>query len=316
MSVDENSIEGEAVTANHEDSEESLTPDGPEQPVIFEGSVATESVQSAPLALSKVIVVAILATAFIASIVFNAVTLLEDSTETSGDSFGWLVTTSALLITAISLGVSFWLYYVRSVLLKDGPALVPEKWGVYLAKLGHVISDSNSRTIESLSALASASAHQTEKAETVLDSFLTLQQAISSRDDEIKRLKKGQDAKVYKRFLARFIRVSTVLEEIKKECAGSEQEKNYKILCRLMEAALEECGLELWRPEVGSDYRELGEEVADDPRHVSTDDPSLEFKIESIDSPAYIVEGQGDREIIVQAKVTIFQLEAQIEEGN
>ena len=83
-----------------------------------------------------------------------------------------------------------------------------------------------------------------------------------------------------------------------------------------MEAALEECGLELWSPEVGSDYRELGEEVADDPRHVSTDDPSLEFKIESIDSPAYIVEGQGDREIIVQAKVTIFQLEAQIEEGN
>ena len=315
MSTDETSAEDAEVNSNQEGSEESLIPEESEQPVISEASVAAESSQSAPLALGRVIALAMLATAFVVSIIFNAVTLWGEPTETFGDSFGWLLTTSALLITAISLGVSFWLYYVRSVFLKDGPALVPEKWGVYLEKMRYVIGDSSSRTNESLSALVSASAHQTEKANSVLDSFLTLQEAISSRDDEIKRLRKGQDATVFKRFLARFIRVSTALEAIRKECAGTEQEKNYKYLCRLMEAALEECGLELWSPDIGSDYRELGEEVADDPDHVSTDDPSLNFKIASIDSPAYIVEGQGDREVIVQAKVTIFQLEAQLEES-
>ena len=316
MSADETSGEGAELHSSQEGSEESLIPEESEQPVISVASVAAESRQSAPLALGKVIALAMLATAFIVSIIFNAVTLWGEPTETSGDSFGWLLTTSALLITAISLGVSFWLYYIRSVLLRDGPALVPEKWGVYLEKMRYVIGESNSRTAESLSALVSASAHQTEKADSVLDSFLTLQEAISSRDDEIKRLRKGQDATVFKRFMARFIRVSTVLEEIHQECAGSEQEKNYKYLCRLMEAALEECGLELWSPEIGSDYRELGEEVADDPNHVSTDDPSLDFRIASIDSPAYIVEGQGDREVIVQAKVTIFQLETKLEEGS
>lgn len=274
-------------------------------------SADTDAAQSAPLALGKVILLAITVTAFLASLYLNIATLLGDASGNLDGSFSWVVTASALLITAISLGVSFWLYYVRSILLKDGPALVPEKWGVYLAKLGHVVSNTNARTAGSLSNLIAASAHQTEKSDAVLDSFLTLQEVISSRDNEIQRLKKGQDTKIFKRFLARFIRVSTELKKIQLNSQGSEQEKDYEYLCRLMEAALAECGLEPWSPEEGSDYRELGAEVADDPAHVLTDDPAKDFKVASIDSPAYIVEGQGDREIIVQAKVTIFQFKDQ-----
>ena len=186
--------------------------------------------------------------------------------------------------------------------------MVPERWGHILAELGHITSKANTNTIQSLTAVLEASQYQTEKSESLLESFLTLQQAISNRDDEISRLRKGYDAKIFKKFVTRFIRVSIALEEIREESESTDQSKNYKYLCRLIQNALEDCGVVQVIPEINSDYREAGPEVADDPTLLDTNDPSLNYKITSVKSPAYIIEGEGDREILIPAKVSIYKI--------
>lgn len=262
-----------------------------------------------PIRVVTVIGIALVFAVFLISLILN-VSLLSSSDQTSPISaLNWTVIVGSLLIAGLGLGISFWIYYARTVYLKDGPALVPEKWGHVLAELGQITNNSGIKTVTALSALLKATNHQSEKSEGLLESFLTLQQAISSRDEEISRLKKGHDAKVFKRFVTRFIRVSIALEEIRKEANGSDQAKNFQYLCRLMQNALEECGVEQLKPEINADYREAGPEIADDPTIIPTDDENLDFKISSIEALGYVIEGEGDREIIIPAKVSIYKIQ-------
>jgi hypothetical protein len=262
-----------------------------------------------PVPVLAIVGIALAIILFLASLVLNAL-LLSTTGETNGlSTFNWIVVISSLFIGALGLGTSFWMYYARTVYLKNGPALVPEKWGHILAELGHVTNQANMNTMESLTAVLKASNYQTEKSEDLLESFLTLQQVISTRDDEISRLKKGHDAKIFKRFVSRFIRVSVALEEIREEAQDSDQVKNYKYLCRLIQNALEDCGVEQIQPEINSDYREAGPDITDDPTLINTNDSTLDLKIASVESPAYVIEGEGDREIIIPAKVSVYTLE-------
>lgn len=264
-----------------------------------------------PIPVLAIIGISLIVVVFLVSLILNVSLLSNPDQSNAISTFNWVVVISSLLIAGLGLGISFWMYYARTVYLKNGPALVPERWGHILAELGHVTNQANMNTVESLTAVLKASNYQTEKSESLLESFLTLQQAISTRDDEISRLRKGHDAKIFKRFVSRFIRVSVALEEIREEAKDSDQAKNYKYLCRLIQNALEDCGVEQIRPEINSDYREAGPEIADDPTLITTNDSTLDFKIASVESPAYVIEGEGDREIIIQAKVSVFKLEEQ-----
>lgn len=275
-------------------------------------SVKTDSqfsVHKSP-SLLKILGFAALVAGLFGSILIN-ITLLSQGDEigspTSTSTIQWVVIIAALLITAVSLGVSFWLYYIRSLYLKDGPALVPEKWGVLINDLRYDTNQSNIDTLERLSAVIEASSQQSAKSEALLESFLTLQDTITNRDKEIARLKKGHDSKIFKRFITRFIRVSISLEEIYEEAKETDQAKNYKYLCRKIQNALEECGVEQFSPPIGCDYRELGPEVDDDPKVLEIEDASKNFQIASVESPAYVIEGEGDREIILPSKVTIYK---------
>jgi len=252
--VEEKVVETESV--NEESTTEEITP----------------ALNPKPVPVLAIIGIALVIAIFLVSIILN-ISLLSKPDETSAlSTFNWIVVISSLLIAGLGLGISFWMYYARTVYLKNGPALVPERWGHILAELGHVTNQANMNTVESLTAVLKASNHQTEKSESLLESFLTLQQAISNRDDEISRLKKGHDAKIFKRFITRFIRVSVALEEIREEAKDSDQAKNYKYLCRLIQNSLEDCGVEQVRPEINSDYREAGPEIADDPTLITTND--------------------------------------------
>ena len=286
--------------------------DEPAQPDVPVDESTTEVNRSVlapkPVPTIAIFVIALLIIIFLLSIVLNVTFLFNSDQTLALSTFNWVVVTSSLLVAGLGLGISFWIYYAKSVYLKDGPALVPERWGHILAELGHITSKANTNTIQSLTAVLEASQYQTEKSESLLESFLTLQQAISNRDDEISRLRKGYDAKIFKKFVTRFIRVSIALEEIREESESTDQSKNYKYLCRLIQNALEDCGVVQVIPEINSDYREAGPEVADDPTLLDTNDPSLNYKITSVKSPAYIIEGEGDREILIPAKVSIYKI--------
>lgn len=270
-----------------------------------------------PISLLKILSIALVSAILVVSLVLNAslLTTSEDSSIAT-PSFYWSVIIALLFITAISLGISFWLYYVRSIYLRDGPALVPEKWGMFLAELGHITQENGSNIGEALQSLIYESRHQTQKSESLLESFLTLQQVISNRDEEISRLKKGHDAKVFKRFVARFIRVSAAMEEIRSEAESSDQFKNYTYLCRLIQSALEECGVEQISPEINSDFRTLGIEVDDDPKIINTEDEALNFLVASVESPAYVIEGEGEKQIIIPSRVIIYRTQEKKESRN
>lgn len=270
-----------------------------------------------PLMIVKVLFFAFVAGVFIISLFFNISILLtpENQDFSSSNGISFLLVAASLLVTAISMGVSFWMYYVRSIYVMNGPALVPEKWGMILGELSEVTTTMNRQSVTSLETILHLSQSQIDRTESLLENFLTLQDAISVRDNEIERLKKGHDAKVFKRFLMRFIRVSRALREIHDESVGTEQERNLKYIVRLMEDALEECGVELFSPELGTDYREAGAEISDDPRVIRTVKPELDYSIASIESVAYVIQGEGDLQVIVPAKVTIYRLQ-QDEQGD
>ncbi len=259
--------------------------------------------------LFKIAIVGLFCSILIGSILLNiSYILVSGSTEpTSNDGSHWPVIIGLLIVTSISLVASFWHYYVRSIYIKDGPALVPEKWGSIIGELIEFSRIQHAQSEVSLSKVQQFSAEQSKKSNALLESFLTLQEALSARDEEIARLKKGHDAKVFKRFLNRFLRVDRSLREMEEEFSSQGDQKNYRYLARIMQDALEECGVEQFIPEVGSDYRDSGPQIADDPTVLATDDPSQDFKISVIETAGYILEGEGGVEVIVPSKVSIFR---------
>ena len=212
-----------------------------------------------------------------------------------------------MILTAASLLIIFWNYHIRSIYLKDGPALVPEQWGLLLSNILAVTEAQHDQSQSTLKSVVASSDRQTQNSQDLMQSFLTLQAALSSRDEEIARLRKNYDSKVFKRFLNRFIRVSQALEELEPEFKETGNQKNHRYISRLIEGALEECGVEQFTPEAGVDYRDAGSEIADDPAVIETDDANLDFIISHVDRPGYQIVGQEETEIIVPSRVTIYR---------
>lgn len=256
--------------------------------------------------LVKVILASVIAVLFIASVLLNFAHLTKEelTNSLSSDLLHWVLVIGLIIVTVISLIISFWTYYVRSIYVKDGPALVPERWGRLIGDLIEVWKAHHSQSQSSLEEIRQSSIEQSRKSNDLLENFLTLQKALDVRDKEIARLKKGYDAKIFKRFLMRFIRIDRSLREMEGEFSGQEHQKNYRYLRRVMQDALEECGVEQFTPEEGSDYREASR-VADNPKVIETTNPDEDFKIIEIESPAYIIEGEGETEVIVPSKVSI-----------
>ena len=230
-------------------------------------------------------------------------------------TFHWILIIGLVTVTTISLVVSFWTYYIRSIYIKDGTAIVPEKWGSIIGELIESWKIHHSKSQISLAKVQQSSEDQSKKSNDLLESFLTLQDALNSRDEEIARLKKGYDAKIFKRFLLRFIRVDRSLREMEEEFDNQKHRKNYKFLSRIMQDALEESGVEQFTPEIGSDYRDAGPQIADDPTVLHIDDESQDFRIAEVESVGYILEGEGEMEVVVPSNVTIFRFNSEDKRG-
>ena len=126
--------------------------------------------------------------------------------------------------------------------------MVPEKWGGVINHLSAVSAQNTNQLNSALTFLQRSQLAQSEKSEELLESFLTLQRALSERDSEISRLKSGYDSQIYRRFLTKFIRIANVLRELQLEAGTSSDQKNFTYLSRLMGDALEECGVEEFEP--------------------------------------------------------------------
>jgi hypothetical protein len=118
-----------------------------------------------------------------------------------------------------------------------------------------------------MKSLSRESVRTSEGVSSLIETFMTLQKAIDERDADIKRLKGGYDAEIFRRFANRFIRVDQMIEVyLNSNPEGSEALGQLK---RVMEDALDECGIESFQPNIGDDSRRA-EGIADNPKSTKT----------------------------------------------
>ena len=137
--------------------------------------------------------------------------------------------------------------------------------------------------------------------------FMTLKTNLDQKDEEISRYKDGYDATIYKNFLLRFARVDKVI----KEYIGDNKIdiNGLKDIQIQMDDALAECGVEIFSPEIGADFKStIG--VADNPEIRETSDKSKDSTIVEILTPGYRRKlpsnENDDYQIIIEAKVAIY----------
>ena len=137
--------------------------------------------------------------------------------------------------------------------------------------------------------------------------FMTLKTNLDQKDEEIARYKDGYDATIYKNFLLRFTRVDKVI----KEYIGDNKIdiNGLKDIQIQMDDALAECGVEIFSPEIGADFKStIG--VADNPEIRETSDKSKDSTIVEILMHGYRRKLPGndndDYQIIIEAKVAIY----------
>lgn len=210
------------------------------------------------------------------------------------------------VLSVIIIGLLFlsvYLYRWRLLTLGDNAALVPEKWGKYLEQVGDAYESVNKTVKTDLKALKLETRNNTEKLESMIETYITLQDALDKKDKEINRLKSGYDLVVFKKFLKRFIRVDQTIDEV---LELDEIEKSDVVMIkRLLEDAFFECGLEKFEPNIGDNYLEI-EGVEEDPENLLCDQQEKEYQIAEIKSAGYHLKTLEGNEVIKPAKVKIY----------
>lgn len=210
------------------------------------------------------------------------------------------------LATFISVAITFYLYRWRRILLSKPNLIVPEVWGKHLDSVGrHVEKLTNSFNL-GVNQLATKTSENSDKVANMVETFMTLQGVLDEREAEIRRFKKGYDAEVFRKFLHRFIRADQSIDDFIK--TGETGPESLVQIKRLFEDAFDECGVEIFQPIVGDDYRTaIG--IADNPRADRTERPEDAFKIAEVLEAGYRLRSGEGYEVIVPARVKIFLLE-------
>ena len=230
--------------------------------------------------------------------------LVPGATAEPSHTITWLTIAIGCLsvTTLISVGMSFYLYRWRKPSLVRDATSVPEALGRKLDGFGralHSIEDAfNSETKK----MQNISVDNTAKLDAMTEIFMTLKGAVDERDNEIRRLKRGYDQEVFRRFLARFIRVHQSLRDTLN--SDTENSEHMEVLRRLLEDAFDECGLEVFQPKLGEDFRKA-DGVAENPRTEIATTAEQEFRIVEIIEQGYRLSGLEQDEVLVPAKVKI-----------
>ena len=139
------------------------------------------------------------------------------------------------------------------------------------------------------------------------ETFMTLKTSLDQKDEEISRYKNGYDAIIFKNFLLRFTRVDKVIKEYAD--ANKIDMNGLKDIQIQMDDALAECDVEIFSPEIGSNFKtSIG--VADNPDIKETSNQSEDSTIAEVLKPGYRRKlpnaSSEDYQIITEAKVIIY----------
>ena len=209
------------------------------------------------------------------------------------------------IATLFSIIISFYLYKWRRILLTQPNLLVPEEWGSYLDAVGKSMGRLEASFAKNISHIASETSESSARISNMTETYMSLQNTLDEKDSEIRRLKRGYDAEIFRKYLSRFIRIDQTIDDYM-HINGSDSNM-LEQLKRLFEDALDECGVESFSPKVGEDYRRAFG-VADNPKKILTENLEEEFIIAEILESGYRLRNGDDYQIIIPSKVSIYRI--------
>ena len=174
---------------------------------------------------------------------------------------------------------------------------------VQLDVLTQTLSELRTVVAGSMEQIGRDSANNEEKLGTLRNIYVTLHGALDEKDAEIRRLKKGYDAQVFRKFLIRFIRADLAVNDFLQDVETKSEALD--VIKRLLEDALDECGVERFSPSIGEDYRRA-EGVADNPKTTLSNNVDERYKIAEVIEQGYRMKTPDGYEIVYPAKVRIF----------
>ena len=216
------------------------------------------------------------------------------------------------LTTAIATNTSYYLYRWRKTLPFEGKVItVPEELIAQLESVHNAVSGVQKTIAKTGADQKSRDAHIGQTIGTtnsaigqLFETTVSLQGALDLRDAEISRLKQGYDAELIRRFVTRFIRVKIAVADAQ----TSHPDATIHQIGRLLDDALDECGVEEFVPRIDDDFRTaIG--VADSRRVISTAEEAQHFKIAEILEPGYRFRSGGKESVLLPARVSIFLAE-------
>lgn len=213
------------------------------------------------------------------------------------------------ITTLVSTAINFYLYRWRKVLLSSPQLLVPEELGKYLDKLTKSLNGIGNILTNEVRSLTLKTAESSERIGNMTETYMTLQTALDEKDQLIRRLKRGYDAEIFRKFITRFIRIDQAINDYM--VCGESDRNAWEQVKRLFEDALDECGVESYEPQLGVDYRQE-DGLSDNPKKIITDDLTKDFTVAEVIESGYRIRFNNQQEIIKPAKVTIYIYEEQV----
>jgi molecular chaperone GrpE (heat shock protein) len=226
-------------------------------------------------------------------------------------NFIWVVLVFSLLCTLAALLTSYALLKWRRALQGGSTSIVPSVLLEDFQKLARYVVDLSNKSNEQ-SVKSKAVIQEIDKnLSSVQEALNIFGKALDKKDLEIERLKAGHDARVFQRFLLRFIKVHEALQIEINDARGEIMPLDtMRQLLDLFEGALEESGVERIEPIVGSKYTSAFG-VADNPTLVPTDDELRDLEIVRVRRRGYMLVTSDKPVCLRPATVEVYRFNRQ-----
>ena len=145
------------------------------------------------------------------------------------------------------------------------------------------------------------------KLDETLRSFSTLKKTLDEKDRDIRQLRKGIDAEIYKGMIKKFIRLEEVFhQEI--DALSEDETKTKEVLsdmCEILQDTFFDCGVEEFSPEVGESIIDAFG-TSDNYERIKIDDSSLHLQIAEVKRSGYFLNSANGRECLKKSEVKVF----------
>jgi molecular chaperone GrpE (heat shock protein) len=212
-----------------------------------------------------------------------------------------------LMVIAVVLMFRKWIQFKRwklQQLLQSPHIITPESFSSLIESLRREMQNYELQLGDLRSSINLQSEENRSTSAELTATFLTMQRALDIRDKQLQKAEEGWDQIIFSKFVKRFAKIDEMLHE-QQQITSEQIVQQTRILLR---DALDECGVKLFSPNLGADYRtELG--ISENPQHVETDDQSKNYKIAEVLTPGYCIENNsGTNSVIIPAKVKVYVL--------